>query len=99
MQHSAAFEVSAAVDQSESVPQRQRCFIPELDAWTLTHGPLSIFCVEKDLSVETFRPFNHRRVKVRMRNSDRADAAARFHFGDGFVVEQRNAIPEQISVR
>lgn len=25
-------------------------------------------------------------------------AAARFNFGDRFVVEQRNAIPEQISV-
>ena len=33
-----------------------------------------------------------------MRNGNGADAAPRFHFGDGFVVEQRNAIPQQISV-
>src|SRR6266536_1510277 len=32
-----------------------------------------------------------------MRNRDRANTAARVHFADGFLVQQCNAIPEQIS--
>src|SRR5438046_6992332 len=98
MQHGAAFEMSAAVNESNIVPKRERRSFPEFDTRALTHDPLSIFRAQEYLRVETFRPFDHRRVKVRMRNSNRADAAARFHFGDGFIVEQRNAIPEQISV-
>ena len=34
---------------------------------------------------------------MRMGNGDGSDAAARFHFGDDFIVEQRNAIAEEIS--
>ena len=34
---------------------------------------------------------------MRMRNGDGADAAARAYFGDGFIVQQGDAIPEQIS--
>jgi hypothetical protein len=71
-----AFEVSATVNESNVVPKRERCAFPEFNACALTHDPLSIFRVQEYLRVETFRPFDHRRVKVRMRNSDRADAAA-----------------------
>ena len=53
--------------------------------------------MQKYLRVETFRPFDHRRVKVRMRNRDRADTAARVHLGNRVVVEESDAIPEQIS--
>ncbi len=42
-------------------------------------------------------PFDHRRIKMRMRNGDRTNAAAHVDLGDGFVVQQRNAIPEQTS--
>jgi hypothetical protein len=34
---------------------------------------------------------------MRMRNRDRADTAARVHLGNGVVVEESDAIPEQIS--
>jgi hypothetical protein len=53
--------------------------------------------MQKDLGVKTLGPFDHRRVEMRMRNRDGADAAACVYFGDCFVVQQRNAIPEQIS--
>jgi hypothetical protein len=36
---------------------------------------------------------------MRVRYRDRTDAAARVHFGDCSIVQQRDAIPEQISGR
>ena len=55
--------------------------------------------MQKDLGVKTLGPFDHRRVEVRMRNRDGADPAACVYLGDCFVVQQRDAIPEQISSR
>src|SRR4030095_10137463 len=53
--------------------------------------------MQKDLGVKTLGPFDHRRIEMRMRNRDGADAAACVYLGDCFVVQQRDAIPEQIS--
>src|SRR6266480_1877193 len=53
--------------------------------------------MQKDLGVKTLGPFDHRRVEMRMRNRDGADPAACVYLGDCFVVQQRDAIPEQIS--
>src|SRR5438034_8933998 len=55
--------------------------------------------MQKDFGVETLGPFGHRRVEMRMRNRDGADAAACVYLGDCLVVQQRDAIPEQISSR
>jgi hypothetical protein len=55
--------------------------------------------MQKDLGVKTFSPFDHRRVEMGMRNRDGADSAACVYLGDCFVIEQRDAIPEQISSR
>ena len=58
------------------------------------------FCtVQEYLRIESFSPFDHRRVEMRMRNRDGADAATRIYLGDCFVIQQRDAIPEQISSR
>src|SRR6478735_12055394 len=53
--------------------------------------------MQKDLGVKTLGPFDHRRVEMRMRNRDGANAAASIYLGDCLVVQQRDAIPEQIS--
>jgi hypothetical protein len=53
--------------------------------------------MQKDLGVKALGPFDHRRIEMRMRNRDGADAAARIYLGYCFVVQQRDAIPEQIS--
>src|SRR6266566_6256616 len=55
--------------------------------------------MQKDLGTKTLGPLDHRRVEMRMRNPDGADAAACFYLGDCLVVQQRDAIPEQISSR
>src|SRR5213596_1967081 len=55
--------------------------------------------MQKDSGVKTLGPFDHRRVEMGMRNRDGADAAACVYLGDCFVIQQRDAIPEQISSR
>src|SRR5258708_4629508 len=55
--------------------------------------------MQKDLGVKKLGPFDHRRVEMRMRNRDGADAATCVYLGDCFVIQQRDAIPEQISSR
>src|SRR4029077_19024040 len=53
--------------------------------------------MQKDLGVKTLGPFDHRRVEMRMRKRDGADAAACVYLGDCLVVQQRNAIPDNDS--
>src|SRR5438876_7523621 len=97
MQHRAALELSAAIDQCQTIPQRKRCSFPKSDARTLAHHPLAIGSVQKYLRIESLRPIHHRRVIMRMRDRDGADTAARVELGSGLAVEKRDAIPEQIS--
>src|SRR5437773_4339743 len=91
MQHSAAFEMSAAVDQREIIPERKGWSLPELNARSRvrgTHDPFAVGGMQKYLRIESFSPLDHRRVKMRVRNGNGADAAARVHVGNGFVVQQ-----------
>src|SRR6266511_2857727 len=97
MQHRAAFKMTAAIDQRHAIPKRKCCSFPELDARTFAHDPLTISSVQKYLRVKIVGPLDHRCVKVWMRDRNRAEAAARVHLGDGFVVQQRDTVPEQIS--
>src|SRR6266567_9464161 len=100
MQHRAAIKMSAAINQGHAIPKRKRCSFPKLDARSRgrgTHDPFAISGVQKYLRIELFSPLNHRRVKMRMRNGNGANAAARVHLGDGLVVQQRDTVPEQIA--
>ena len=91
-------EMSAAIDQCQTIPQRKCCSFPKSDARTLArHPPLAIGSVQKYLRIESLRPIHHRRVIMRMRDRDGADTAARVELGSGLAVEKRDAIPEQIS--
>src|SRR5438874_9978679 len=66
VQNRAAFEMAAAIDQRQTFPERQNCSFPKLNPWTFAHDPLAIGCMQKDLRVESFGPFDHRRIKMRM---------------------------------
>src|SRR6266567_3712521 len=59
VQHCATFEMSAAIDQREPIPERQGCSFPKVDARTFSHDPLSIFCMQKYLRVKMVGPFDH----------------------------------------
>src|SRR5437762_12683908 len=67
VQHRAAFEMSAAIDEREAVPKREGCSFPKLNARSRvrgTHDPFAVGSVQKDLRVKTVGPFDHRRVKM-----------------------------------
>src|SRR5439155_26123500 len=75
MQHRAAIKMSAAVDQRHAIPKRKRGSFPKLNARTFAHDALVIGSMQKYFGIESFAPLNHRRVKMRMRNGDGANAA------------------------
>src|ERR1700730_4204300 len=60
VQHGAAVELSAAVDQAKAVPQRLSRSFPKLNAWTFAHDPFAVGSVQEYLRIETFAPFDHR---------------------------------------
>src|SRR5437870_8031608 len=79
MQHRAAFKMSAAINQGHAIPKRKRCSFPKLNARTFAHDPFPIGGMQENSRIESFSPLNHRRVKMRMRNGNGANAAARVH--------------------
>src|SRR6266496_4173304 len=100
MQHRAAFKMTAAIDQGHAIPKRKRCSFPKLNARSRgrgRHDPLTISSVQKYLRIKALGPINHCRVKVWMRDCNGAEAAARVDFGSGLIVQESNAVPEQIS--
>ena len=44
-------------------------------------------------------PLHHRRVEVRMRDGDRLEAAEALDQGHGGVIQQRDAVPQDVAVR
>src|SRR4030095_4373353 len=89
--------MTPAVDQRQIIPKRKCRSSPKIYAPILAHDPFAIGRMQKDLGVKTLGPFDHRRVEMRMRNRDGADASADVYLGDCLVVQQRDAVPEQIS--
>src|SRR6266496_3092002 len=66
-QHRAACKMTAAIDQHEVIPERQSSSFPRLNSRTFAHDPFAVSGVQKNLRVKMVGPFNHRRVKMRMR--------------------------------
>jgi hypothetical protein len=59
-----------------------------LNARAFAHDPFAVGGMQEYFGIESFAPLNHRRVKMRMRNRDGADTAARVYLGDGSIVQQ-----------
>ena len=98
VQDRAAAEVPAAADQRQAVAEVERLAVPVLDRRVRAHDPLGVGGVQVDRAVEALRPLDHRRVVVRMRDRDRREPAAALDLGGGRVVEQRDAVPQQVRV-
>src|SRR2546423_14075431 len=69
----------------------------ELDPLVRAHHPLAVGRVQVDGRVEGARPLDHRRVVVRMRDRDRADPAELLDPRAELVVEERDAVPEDVA--
>src|SRR6266480_656025 len=70
IQHSDAFELPAAIDYREVIPERQSFSFPKLNSRALTHDPFAIGDVQQNLCIEMLGPFDHRCVVMRMRYRD-----------------------------
>src|SRR4029453_764478 len=99
VQDGAAFEMATAVDQHQTIPKVKHRVLPEMNWRAFPHHPVAIGSMQEDLRVELLGPFHHRRVKMGMGNCNGANAAARLDCPYSFFVEERDAIPKQISVR
>ena len=63
------------------------------------HHPLPLGLVQVDRAAERVRPLDHRAVVVRMRDRDRGEAALAVDALDELVVEERDAVPEDVAGR
>src|SRR5262249_4767689 len=100
MQHRSAREVPAATDQRDPLLQLESLALPELDAAMRLPHPFAIVGVEIDrYAPKRLAPVDKRRVEVWMRNGDCAQSAKPVDQRDRGVIDQRDAIPQDISVR
>ena len=99
MQHGAAIEMAGGIDQGDAVGQRVGWAGPEMQRGVRPHDMGAVGFVDPDRALEGVRPLDHRRIEMRVRNGDGADAAKRAHQGHGGVVQQRDAVPQDVALR
>ena len=87
---------SVKATREASAAELERLAVPVLDPRRRPQHPLRVVSVQMDRAVEAVGPLDHRRVVVRVRDRDPGEAAAPLHFGGGLLVEERDAVPEQV---
>ncbi len=97
MQHRAAGEMAAAADERHAARERKRIAVPELDRRVGPHHPFAVGGVQMNGRVERMRPFDHRRIIMRMRDGDADEAAEPLDDGDRGLVEERDAVPQHVA--
>ena len=90
--------MAAEAQQRQVVRQLAHVSRPELDRLVGPLQPLALELMNHDRAAELVRPFDHRCVVVRVRDRDRAQAAARLDEGR-HLVEEGEAVPEHVSGR
>ena len=100
MQHRSTGEVSASMDQRDTFQKFEFLALPELNAAVRLPHPVGIVGVEMDgYTPKRTAPVDQRRVKVGMRNRDGVQAPKSLDQSDGGVVDQRDAIPQDVAFR
>jgi hypothetical protein len=98
VEHLPAREVTAAAKERQSVSELLRLAAPVLDPGRRPHRPLGVVRMQENGAIEAVGPLDHRGVVMRMRDRNRGDAPAALDRGRGLVVEQRDAVPEEVRV-
>ena len=98
VQHRAAGEVPAAAHERQTIAELEHVALPVADRGVGAHHPLGVRGVQVDRAVEAMRPLDHARVVVRVRDRDRGEPAAPLDLRRGRLVEQRDAVPQQVGV-
>jgi len=100
MQHRSTRKMPAAADQRDALLQLESFALPELDAAIRLPHPFGVIGVEINRHVpERLTPIDKRRVEVRMRNRDGAQSAKPIDDSNGGVINQRDAIPQDVTFR
>jgi hypothetical protein len=100
MQHRSTGEMPAAADQRDTLLQLESFALPELDAAIRLPHPFGVVGVKMHRHIpERSAPINKRCVEVRMRDRDGAQSAKSVDQGDRSVVDQGDAIPEDVPFR
>src|SRR4029079_19647690 len=83
----------------QALAELARLAVPEVDPLVGAHDPLAVGGVQVDGRVEGARPLDQRRVVVRVRDRYRGDAAELLDARAELVVEERDAVPEDVAAR
>src|SRR4051794_20698930 len=88
------------MDQRDTFEQFESLALPKLDAAVRLPHPLGIVGMEMDGDIpKRTTPVDQRRVEMRMRNRDSVQPAKPVNQGDRCVIDQRDAIPQDIPLR
>jgi hypothetical protein len=98
VQHGRAWEMATAANERHSSGKFCAFAIPEVNGRIGPHDPLSVSGMNIDSTTECVCPIHHAGVKVRVRNSYSVQATDRLDQFRQSNVQQRNAVPEHVSV-
>src|ERR1700738_4684085 len=74
--------------------------LPVLDGRVGSHHPLAIGCRDVDRRVaESATPFHADAVEMRVRHRDAVQAAPRVDGGDALVIDEAEAVPQEVAAR
>src|SRR3984957_16239921 len=99
MQYRPARKVTAQPQQAHTWRDLQHLAIPMADRWIGTHDPLGIGNVQVDGATKGARPILHARIVMRVRDRDGGKPAQGANQRFGRIVQQRNAVPQDITLR
>jgi hypothetical protein len=100
MQHCSTGEMSAAADQRDALLQLESFALSELDTVIGLPHPFGVVGVKMHWHIpKRSAPINKRRIEMRMRNGDGAQSAKPVNQGDRSVVDQGDAVPENVPFR
>ena len=92
--------MAAEPQQREPAPELQLFPLPEPDPGVRAHHPRPIVGVQPDRRTpERPAPLDHRAVEMRMRDRDPAEPARRLDHPHRRIVDQADAVPEQVPSR
>src|ERR1051326_5834478 len=98
VQGTAAGKVSTTANHCHAGQDFLRFSIPEANRRVWTHDPGLVCAMQINGRIKSLAPFNHRRVEMRVRDSDGFEAAQAFHQRNRGVIQMDQAIPQHIAL-
>src|SRR5215469_3469904 len=90
--------MASAASQRHSSRELLAFASPELHVSIGPHYPGAVVGMDVNRAIESVRPIDHHGVKVRVRNRNRAKSSECLNEFREAIVQQRNAVPEHVTV-